>query len=218
MGEWPTDYLESGSVSFAKRITKKLLAARAAFRKRVCNFLKAMGASESDRSYEWKLSTPYGELDISLWDNAIMCRFVDVKQGTDFTCGYTSQSCNPYSGKWNWHFDDDADTLNGNCDAQFVRYVTLLMSLGTLPADLTKLTAVQSEWCVTRLTNFPLVELRRRQDITNRQIELAFKQRDDASLGNLRVRAEHLRMAVDRQGFGVDSDDRCGAVHKLRRN
>lgn len=195
----------------ARRITKKLMAARAAFKTRVCDFLKSVGADESDGSYGWKLNTPIGELSISLWDNAIMCRFADVEQATTFTRRFTAQSCNPYSGKWNWHFDDDADTLNGECEAQFVRYVKLLLSLGTLPADLTKLTPVQAEHCVSRLSKFPLAELRRRQDLTNQQITLAFKQRNDAALTNLHVQIEHLRLAVDRQAFGEGSVDRCRA-------
>ena len=183
----------------ARRITKKLLAARAAFKTRVSDFLKTLGAAKSDRLYEWTLATPFGELNVSLWDNAIMCRFIEVEQATAFTRRFTSQSCNPYSGKWNWHFYDDADTLNGTCEAQFVRYVTLLMSLETLPEDLTTLTLDQTEQCVSRLAKFPLSELRRRQDLANRQIELAFNQHNDASLANLQVRAEHLRLAVDRQ-------------------
>jgi hypothetical protein len=186
----------------AKRITKKLLAARAAFRKRVCDFLKGAGAIPSDQFYELKLATPYGDLDISIWDAAIMCRFAEVEKGTDFTRKFTAQSCNPYSGKWNWHFDDDADELNGDCEAQFVRYVTLLLSLGRFPADLTKLTPEQTEHSVARLSKLPLAELRRRQDLTNRLIELAFARRNDVALSNLHVRAEHLRLAVDRQAFG----------------
>lgn len=186
----------------AKRITKKLLAARAAFKKRVCDFLKTIGAAPNDVAYDWKLVTPIGDLDISVWDSAIMSRFADVERGTDFTRKFTAQSCNPYSGKWNWHFDDDPDELNGNCEAQFVRYVTLLLSLGRFPADLTKLTPEQTEHSISRLSKLPLTELRRRQDLTNRQIEMAFMQRNDAALSNLHVRAEHLRLAVDRQAFG----------------
>lgn len=186
----------------ARRITKKLLAGRAAFRKRACDFLKAVGAVPSDGAYEWKPVTTIGDLDISVWDAAIMCRFADVEQGTDFTRKFTAQSCNPYSGKWNWHFDDEPNELNGDCEAQFVRYVTLLLSLGRFSADLTKLTPEQSEHSVARLSKIPLAELRRRQDLTNRQIEMAFNQRNDAALANLHVRAEHLRLAVDRQAFG----------------
>lgn len=189
----------------AHRVTKRLLAARAAFKQRVCGFLRTVGASPSDGAYGWILDTPIGELGVSLWDNAIVCRFAEVDKGTEFTRVLTAQSCNPYSGKWNWHFEDDADTLNGNCEAQFVRYVTLLMSLGALPADLSALTPDQTEHCVARLSRFPLAELRRRQDLTNRQIELAFQQRNAAALANLHVRAEHLRLAVDRKTFGSRS-------------
>jgi len=200
----------------ARRITKTLLAARTIFKQRVCGFLKAVGASEIDGQYAWMLSTPIGELAISVWDAAIMCRFADVEKATAFTGQFTSQSCNPYSGKWNWHFDDDADTLNGDCETPFVRYVTLLMSLGTLPADLTTLTPVQIEHSVARLSKFPLAELRRRQDLTNEQIEMAFKQRNDAALKNLHVRAEHLRLAVDRKAFGNRSSDSRSAGRRPR--
>lgn len=189
----------------AHRIMKKLLVARAAFRQRVCGFLRSVGASPSDGAYDWKLNTPIGELGVSVWDNAIVCRYAEVEKGTEFTCKLTAQPCNPYSGKWNWHFEDDAEVLNGDCEAQFVRYVTLLMSLGALPADLSALTPDQTEHCVARLSRFPLAELRRRQDLTNRQIELAFQQRNAVAIANLHVRADHLRLAVDRKTFGSRS-------------
>lgn len=192
----------------ARRITKKLLAARTAFKTRVSNFLKSVGASQNDGTYEWKLATPIGDLSVGVWDSAIMCRFADVEQGKAFTGQFPAQQSNPYSGKWNWHFEDDADTLNGNCEAQFVRYVKLLMSLETLPEDLTTLTPDQTEKFVTRLSKFPLAELRRRQDLANRQIELAFTPSNEAALANLHVRVEHLRMAVDRQAF----EDHCRSV------
>ena len=193
----------------ATRITKKLLAARAAFKARVSEFLKSVGASQNDGTYEWKLGTTLGELDISVWDSAIMCRFTDVERGSNFTRQFTSQSSNPFSGKWNWHFTDDADTLNGHCETPFVRYVTLLMSLNRLPSDLTTLTPDQTEQCVARLSKFPLAELRRRQSSTDHQIELAFDQRNEASLANLRVRAEHLWLAVERKSFSKPCVDRC---------
>ena len=195
-------------MTVAHRITKKLLAARAAFKARVSDFLKGVGASQNDGTYEWNLATPIGDLYVSLWDSAIMCRFADVEQGKAFTRQFSAPSSNPYSGKWNWHFEDAADTLNGNCEAQFVRYVKLLLSLGTLPEDLTTLTPDQTETCVARLAQFPLAELRRRQDLANRQIELACMPSHEAALANLHVRVEHLRMAVDRQAFGERSGDR----------
>lgn len=193
----------------AHRITKKLLAARAAFKVRVNDFLKGMGASQNDGTYEWMVATPIGDLSVGVWDSAIMCRFADVEKGKAFTRQFPAQQSNPFSGKWNWHFEDDADTLNGNCEAQFVRYVKLLMSLGTLPEDLTTLTPDQTEKCVARLSKFPLAELRRRQDLANRQIELAFTPSNEAALANLHVRVEHLRMAVDRRAFGGSSVDCC---------
>ena len=192
----------------ARRITKKLLAARAAFKTRVCEFLKTLGACQSDGTYEWTLSTPIGDLNVGVWDSAIMCRFTDVERGTAFTRQFAAQSSNPYSGKWNWHFEDNPDTLNGGCETQFMRYVKLLMSLETLPEDLTTLTPDQVEKCVARLAKFPLAELRRRQALANRQIELAFMPCNDAALANLHVRVEHLRMAVDRQAFGSRRVDR----------
>lgn len=189
----------------AHRITKKLLAARAAFKQRICGFLRSAGASPSDGAYDWKLNTPIGELGVSVWDDAIVCRFTEVGKATEFTRQFTPQSCNPYSGKWNWHFEDDAEVLNGNCESQFVRYVALLMTLGQISADLSKLTPEQTEQSVARLSKFPLAELRRRQRLTNKQIELAFRQNHDAALANLHVRAEHLRLAVDMKAFGCRS-------------
>ena len=126
----------------AKRISKTLLTARASFKSRVCNFLKSVGASRNDGTYEWKLSTPIGNLHVSLWDSDIICRFENVEEATAFARQFTAQACNPYTGKWNWHFSDDADTLNGDCEAHFMRYVTLLMSFDSLPADATTLTAM----------------------------------------------------------------------------
>ena len=190
----------------------KLRERRAAFWQRVCQFLKDMGAEESDGPYEWTLKTPIGNLEVSMWDADIYHRFADVEAGIEFTRQFTAQS-----GKWNWRFDDDPDSLNDDCEAQFVKYITRLMSLGTLPADLTTLTPDQTENCVARLSKLPLVELRRRQDRAYRQIELAFRERNDAALANLHVRAEHLRLAVDRNASGDGNDDRRRAGRKKPR-
>lgn len=184
------------------RITKKLKAARAAFKQRVASFLQELGAVEHDGLYEFKLLTPIGEMGISLWDSAIMCRFWDVEQAKEFTRRFTSQACNPYSGKWNWHFDDDANTLNGDCEASFRFYMERVMGHG-LPDDLTTLTPGQHDYCVCRLEVLPLADLRRRQDLTAQQIEAAHEQRNDKALANLRVREEHLRLAVNRKDFDL---------------
>jgi hypothetical protein len=105
----------------AKRITKKLLAARSKFRQRVTNFIRALGGVEANGVYGFKLRTPIGELGISVWDAAIMCRFDDVERASKETC------CNPFSGKWNWHYADDAATLDGRPESDFVRSIAKIM-------------------------------------------------------------------------------------------
>lgn len=184
-----------------KRITKKLQNARASFQERVANFLQALGAVERDRIYRFTLNTPIGEMGISLWDSAIMCRFHDVEKATEFTNRHTSQGCNPYSGKWNWHFHDDATILNNQPESQFVRYLTKLMSLGQMPSDLSKLTPEQTEALIEQLSKMPLHELRRRQELTKKRMALAFELRNDESLRKFQMDFEHLRMAVDRKCF-----------------
>src|SRR5205823_3938081 len=159
-----------------------------AFWQRVRRFLENMGAEESDGPYELKLNTPIGDLDVSMWDADIICRFEEVVEATAFSHLFTAQACNPHTGKWNWHYNDDADTLNDDCEAQFVKHVTLLMSL-----DLTTLTPDQTEDCVARLSKLPLDKLRHRQELIYRKIERAFEQRNDTALANLHVRAENLR-------------------------
>lgn len=185
-----------------KRPTKLLIRARANFRERVISLLKALGGIEDNRFYQFTLNTPIGEMGLSVWDTAIMCRFEDVEKATEFTNRHTSQGCNPFSGKWNWHFDDDAKVLNGQPESQFVRYMAKLMSAESWPKDLTQLTTEQTEQAVEQLSKLPLRDLRRRQELTKKQMALAFEMRHDESLRNFQVRFEHLRMAVDRQCFG----------------
>lgn len=67
-----------------------------------------------------------------------------------------------------------------------------------LPRDLTKLTLAQVEWCVAYHAAMPLSEIRRRQELTDQQIGLAGRQRNDFALANLRVREEILRRAAER--------------------
>ena len=69
----------------------------------------------------------------------------------------------------------------------------------SLPRDLTKLTLAQVEWCVAYHAAMPLSEIRRRQELTDQQIGLAWRPRNDFALANLRVREEILRRAADRK-------------------
>ena len=69
----------------------------------------------------------------------------------------------------------------------------------SLPHDLTKLTAEQVEWCVAYHAALPLREIRRRQELADQQIGMAWRQRNDFALANLRVREEILRRAAERK-------------------
>ena len=68
-----------------------------------------------------------------------------------------------------------------------------------LPHDLTKLTAQQVAWCLAYHAALPLAEIRRRQKLTETQIGIAWQQRNDFALNNLRMREEILRQATDRK-------------------
>ncbi|MGH7140066.1 MAG: hypothetical protein ACREHD_30365, partial [Pirellulales bacterium] len=72
----------------------------------------------------------------------------------------------------------------------------------SLPHDLTKLTAEQVEWCVVYHAALPLAEIRRRQELTDQQIRMAWQQRNDFALNNLRVREEILRRAAAMKAAG----------------
>ena len=87
-------------------ITKKLLKAQAFFRRNVQKFIESVGAVKQDDGFV--LITPIGQLIIWIYDCWIACRFEDVHAATVFTKGV----CNPFSGKWNWHYYNDVVTLN----------------------------------------------------------------------------------------------------------
>ena len=87
-----------------RRITKRFLEAQKRFAKAVTKLLDGLGARPG-RFYDLELDTPAGLLHISVNGNWVATRFDDVALGRAFTesCGRT---CNPYSGKWNFHFFD----------------------------------------------------------------------------------------------------------------
>lgn len=68
----------------------------------------------------------------------------------------------------------------------------------SLPRDLTAMTPAQVQWCVAYHAAMPLAEIRRRQELTDLQIGMAWRQRNDFALANLRVREEILRRAAER--------------------
>jgi hypothetical protein len=71
-----------------------------------------------------------------------------------------------------------------------------------LPKDLSKLTDAQHTKVINTLSKKPLKELRKRQDLVNKQLETAHKQRNDEGMKNLQVMQKHLDSAVDKKEFG----------------
>jgi hypothetical protein len=90
---------------------KRLAQAHAKFRTAVTEYLLSKGAVADGRFHDYYIDTPAGPLGVSVWDTSIMTRFDDVERGRAFTASCGSR-CNPYSGKWNFHFSDHPDTLN----------------------------------------------------------------------------------------------------------
>ncbi|HQU45855.1 MAG TPA: hypothetical protein PK867_23775 [Pirellulales bacterium] len=61
------------------------------------------------------------------------------------------------------------------------------------------LSAAEFDWCVAYHAALPLAEIRRRQELTDRQIGMAWRQRNDFALNNLRMREEILRRATEQK-------------------
>lgn len=74
---------------------------------------------------------------------------------------------------------------------------------GGAPEDLTTMTKKQYRDSVNYLAeNKTLSQLRRDQDLVNKQITTAFEQRNDKAMANLRVREQALMEAIDKKEFG----------------
>jgi len=71
-----------------------------------------------------------------------------------------------------------------------------------LPRDLTKMSRGQQKKVVDQLVELGLRKLRRRQDIVQSQIPIAYEKRDDLALGNLQTMDNLLMWAVDKVAFG----------------
>lgn len=80
------------------------------------------GGARPGRFYDHELDTPAGLLHLSVHEAWLATRFDDVTRGTAFTktCGCT---CNPYSGKWNFHYGDgSAESLDPDRVLPNLRY------------------------------------------------------------------------------------------------
>ncbi|MCA9124944.1 MAG: hypothetical protein H6822_06565 [Planctomycetaceae bacterium] len=88
--------------------SKRLERAIDRFKEELTAFIESKGAT-AGRFYEHKIETPAGLLHISINEGWIATRFEDVGAGNAFTksCGVP---CNPYSGKWNFHYPIDSVT------------------------------------------------------------------------------------------------------------
>lgn len=64
--------------------------------------LQSLGAQPAEYSYPWQLQSVAGVLRLHPYDNWLACRFEDVAAAKALV-GHGQ--LNPYSGKWNWHFD-----------------------------------------------------------------------------------------------------------------
>jgi len=87
-----------------RRKSRRQLQAERRFAEAVSKFVVDLGARPGS-FYDHALDTPAGLLHVSIHENWIATRFDDVAQGRVFSesCG---RPCNPYSGKWNFHFPD----------------------------------------------------------------------------------------------------------------
>ncbi|MDY0166632.1 MAG: hypothetical protein RBS80_08820 [Thermoguttaceae bacterium] len=68
----------------------------------VTQFVLSLGGRPGS-FYDYELDTPAGLLNVSVHDNWVATRFDDVAMGRAFSEAY-DRACNPYSGKWNFHF------------------------------------------------------------------------------------------------------------------
>lgn len=68
----------------------------------VTQAIKELGAREGG-AYGLQLDTRAGLLELSPYEDWVACRFEDVaRANVEIHHG----QLNPYSGKWNWHFDN----------------------------------------------------------------------------------------------------------------
>ena len=84
--------------------SQRFLKAQERFTKAVTKLFQSLGARPG-RFYDSEMDTPAGLLHLTVYGNWVATRFDDVALGRAFTesCGCP---CNPYSGKWNFHFFD----------------------------------------------------------------------------------------------------------------
>ncbi len=99
------------------RKTRRQAKAEQRFVAAVAVFISDLGA-RPDSFYDYALDTPAGILHVSVHETWVATRFADVALGQAFTASCGS-SCNPYSGKWNFHFPSGIDPERAVADLRF---------------------------------------------------------------------------------------------------
>jgi len=70
------------------------------FAKKAKAVIQQHGGQPDDGTYEWKMDTRFGPLRLSVDGDAVMTKF-------DFPhLAHDELGCNPFSGKWNFHYFD----------------------------------------------------------------------------------------------------------------
>jgi hypothetical protein len=87
----------------ATRVTKAEQANREWFKAEITRRLAALGATRNQGGYEYAVATVAGNLYVTAYDDWIACRFKEPERAK--AIGDTR--LNPYSGKWNHHYDPD---------------------------------------------------------------------------------------------------------------
>lgn len=81
--------------------------------------------------------------------------------------------------------------------------------LGDIPKDLTKMSEKQFDASVKKLSKLPLKELRRRQDLNEKQTKIAYDAKNDSALKNLKVREELYLEAIMEKEFKANLTTRA---------
>ena len=93
---------------FMHRKTRRQRNAEAKLKAGVERFLFGLGARPPRQPaglYDLELETPVGLLWISVQDGWVATRFDEVARAHRLTRHWSAHRSNPYSGKWNFHFD-----------------------------------------------------------------------------------------------------------------
>ena len=85
--------------------TKRQRQAGERFKQSVADYLASKGATTS-RFYAFEIETKAGTLFVSPYEDWIACRFENVEEAKRLLGN--SARLNPYSGKWNFHYSDEA--------------------------------------------------------------------------------------------------------------